>query len=52
MVEASDFREMMDLCLGFSSINGYRLRGNKTAVITYSGGAGIVSADLLKKYIP
>ncbi|WP_461834342.1 acetate--CoA ligase family protein [Desulfothermus sp.] len=48
VVEANDFKEMMDQCLGFSFMDEYHLKGSKVAVITYSGGAGIVSADLFK----
>ena len=51
VVEANDFKEMMNLCLGFSSIYEYdnlNQRNNRVAIVTFSGGAGIVSADLFK----
>ena len=53
LVEVNDFKEMMNLCLGFSSMYEYNnLKntqiGNRIAVVTFSGGAGIVSTDLFK----
>lgn len=50
VVEASDFKEMMDICRGLARFP--RLpepRKGRIAVLTYSGGAGIVTADFLEK---
>ncbi|HEY5496997.1 MAG TPA: CoA-binding protein [Syntrophales bacterium] len=49
VVEASDFKQMMDLCRTLSMVpprgNGHPAR---VAILTFSGGAGIVSADFLE----
>lgn len=49
VIEANDFNEMMDISLGLLALEDFSINGNRVAVITYSGGAGIVSADLLKE---
>jgi len=49
VVEASDFKQMMDLCRTLSMVpprgNG---RPGRVAILTFSGGAGIVSTDFLE----
>jgi acyl-CoA synthetase (NDP forming) len=49
IVEASDFKQMMDLCRTLASFPAIvpNLSG-RIAVLTYSGGAGIVSADFIE----
>jgi len=48
VVEADDFHQMMDYCRVLGEFDGLPSGlGNRVAVMTYSGGAGIVSADFL-----
>ncbi len=48
IVEASDFKQMMDLCRTLGSVPPRHTGGpGRIAVLTFSGGAGIVSADFL-----
>ncbi|HOD15889.1 MAG: CoA-binding protein [Spirochaetes bacterium] len=47
ITQVYDMHELMDMVRGFSKTGTYRPRG-KTAVVTFSGGAGIVTADLLE----
>ena len=49
VVEASDFKQMMDLCRTLAAFPdvSHTLPG-RIAVLTYSGGAGIVSADFIE----
>ncbi len=49
IVEADDFRQMIDLCRSLS-LYPRPNRGGKVAVLTYSGGAGIVTTDFLDKH--
>lgn len=46
IIPVSDFHEMMDLLRGFSMTHDSRNDGG-TAIITFSGGGGIVAADFL-----
>ncbi|MEW5735904.1 MAG: acetate--CoA ligase family protein [Thermodesulfobacteriota bacterium] len=48
VVEAQDFKQMMDICRSLAMFPRLSpdLQG-RTAVLTYSGGAGILSADFL-----
>ncbi|HOO90446.1 MAG TPA: CoA-binding protein, partial [Syntrophales bacterium] len=46
VIPAYDFNELTDLLRGFSK-TGYRKSDGGTAVITFSGGGGIVTADFL-----
>ena len=48
VVEATDFKQMMDLCRSLA-VNPPRRTNQKTgvAILTFSGGAGIVSSDFL-----
>jgi len=49
VVEANDFKEMMDLCRTLSMAPPRRKEGpGRVAILTFSGGAGIVSADFLE----
>ena len=48
VVEASDFKQMMDLCRTMSMVPPRReVHPGRVAILTFSGGAGIVSADFL-----
>jgi acyl-CoA synthetase (NDP forming) len=48
VVEVTDMNELMDYLRGFSKIKHInRLNGAGTAVITFSGGGGIVTSDML-----
>ncbi|MBW2050511.1 MAG: CoA-binding protein [Deltaproteobacteria bacterium] len=50
VVEASDFRQMIDLCRGLTGSPFPRSgHGGRIAVITYTGAGGIVSADFLEE---
>ncbi len=50
VVEAKDFYQMMDLCRVLEAYAGtVPARGNQVAILTYSGGAGIVSTDFLEE---
>lgn len=48
ITEATDFRQMMDLCRGLAAYPDIKTRGNgRVAILTYTGGAGIVSSDFM-----
>ncbi len=52
-VEAEDFKEMMDICRGLALFPDRdkapsRRKADRIAVLTYSGGAGIVSSDFME----
>ncbi len=47
VIQVYDMHELMDMVRGFSKTDAYT-PGGKTAVMTFSGGAGIVTADLLE----
>jgi acetate---CoA ligase (ADP-forming) len=47
IVQVYDMHELMDMARGFSKTGAYT-PGGKTAVMTFSGGAGIVTVDLLE----
>jgi len=48
VVEANDFYQMMDLCRVLGAFPDLAVeRSNRVAVLTYSGGAGIVSTDFM-----
>lgn len=49
IVQVFDIHELMDLARGFSKTEHCRPDGG-TAVLTFSGGAGIVTTDLLSDY--
>lgn len=48
VVEVTDMNELMDYLRGFSKIKRFNsFNGTGTAVVTFSGGGGIVTSDLL-----
>jgi len=47
IIQVYDMHELMDMVRGFSKTDTYT-PGGSTAVMTFSGGAGIVTADLLE----
>jgi acetate---CoA ligase (ADP-forming) len=47
IIQVYDMHELMDMVRGFSKTGSY-CPGGRTAVMTFSGGAGIVTADLLE----
>jgi acyl-CoA synthetase (NDP forming) len=48
VTEANDFKQMMDLCRTRAMYSHIKNPGKgRTAILTYSGGAGIVSTDLM-----
>lgn len=48
VIEAMDFNQMMDLCRSLAAYPELHISGNgRIAVLTYSGGAGIVSSDFI-----
>jgi acetyltransferase len=49
IVQVYDIHELMDLARGFSKTD-YCAPSDGTAVLTFSGGAGIVTTDLLSDY--
>jgi len=49
IVQVYDINELMDLARGFSKTETCRVDGG-TAILTFSGGAGIVTTDLLHDY--
>ncbi len=49
IIEADDFRQLADLCRTLSLTKTYN-GGRKTAVLTFSGGAGIVSTDFIERH--
>ena len=49
VIEADDFKQMMDLCRTLAMAGGSTTtQKGRIAVLTYSGGAGIVSADFIE----
>ena len=49
IIEATDFKQMMDLCRTLAAFPFLpRNLPGRVAVLTYSGGAGIVSADFIE----
>lgn len=50
VIEAHDFKQMMDLCRSLAMVPAHTaaLKGG-IAVLTFSGGAGIVSADFIEE---
>ena len=50
VVAADDFKQMLDLCRTLATYNHITPRGSGgIAVVTYSGGAGIVSTDFMDR---
>jgi len=49
VIEAVDFKEMIDLCVGLTGAAGWkRAREGRIAVVTYTGAGGILSADFMQ----
>ena len=49
ITEATDFKQMMDICRTLAAFPSFPLKSaGRIAVLTYSGGAGIVSADFIE----
>jgi acetyltransferase len=48
IIEAKDFRQLADLCRSLS-LTKPQAGGKKVAVLTFSGGAGIVSTDFIEE---
>jgi len=50
VTEANDFKQMLDLCRTRAMYTHLKNPGKgRTAILTYSGGAGIVSADFMEQ---
>lgn len=48
VIEAKDFKQMMDICRAVAAYPEIRTPGSgRVAILTYSGGAGIVSSDFM-----
>ena len=48
VIEAKDFRQMMDICKALAAYPEVNTKGNdQVAILTYTGGAGIVSSDFM-----
>ena len=48
VIEAKDFRQMMDICKALAAYPEVKTKGNgRVAILTYTGGAGIVSSDFM-----
>lgn len=50
VIEAVDFKHMIDICRAVASYGFFPDRPGRVAILTYSGGAGIVSADFIEQY--
>jgi acetate---CoA ligase (ADP-forming) len=48
VIESNDFKQMMDLCRTLAMVDPPAERRERVAVLTFSGGAGIVSTDFLE----
>jgi len=48
VIEAKDFRQMTDICRSLA-LTEPSAGGRKTAILTFSGGAGIVSTDFVEE---
>lgn len=49
VVEARDFKQMIDLCRTLA-VTPARCTGRRVAILTFSGGAGIVATDFLAEH--
>ena len=49
VIEAQDFKQMMDLCRSFALTKPRAGRKDRVAILTFSGGAGIVSTDFVEE---
>ena len=50
VIEANDFKQMMDLCRSFAMTEPPAERKDRVAILTFSGGAGIVSTDFVEEH--
>jgi acetyltransferase len=50
VTEAGDFHQMMDLCRSLSATPRPTGRYGRIAVLTFSGGSGIVASDFIEEY--
>ncbi len=51
VIEAMDFKQMMDICKSLAAYPRIKTRGKgRVAIITYTGGAGIVSSDFMEQF--
>lgn len=52
VVEARDFKQMADLCRSLGSVpaESSKKSQGRVAILTFSGGSGIVSADFIEEY--
>jgi len=48
VIEASDFKQMIDLCKGLTGVSPPTQGNGRIAVVTYTGAGGILSADFLE----
>jgi len=49
VTEANDFHQMIDLCRSLAAVPRLVHRRGRIAILTYSGGAGIVAADFIEE---
>jgi acyl-CoA synthetase (NDP forming) len=49
VIEARDFKQMMDLCRSLALTNPPAGGNNRVAILTFSGGAGIVATDFVEE---
>ncbi len=49
VTEARDFHQMIDLCRSLAAVSGPLGRPGRIAILTFSGGSGIVSADFIEE---
>lgn len=50
VTEAKDFHQMIDLCRSLAAVSRPLDRPGRIAILTFSGGSGIVSADFIEEY--
>ena len=51
VMEATDFKQMMDICRSLAAYPRIKSTGKgRVAILTYTGGAGIVSADFMENF--
>ncbi|MCX7982385.1 MAG: CoA-binding protein [Syntrophales bacterium] len=50
-IEVKDFKELMDICRSLASTPSVNIKNRpRIAILTFSGGAGIVFADFIEEY--
>lgn len=49
VTEARDFHQMIDLCRSLAAVSGPVDRPGRIAILTFSGGSGIVSSDFIEE---